>query len=212
MCGYFCDSGLCILTTTIGPSQAHGLRFTLTSHTRLALKYWASCLYWFNKFSMEENHLPPRGLVTAYGIETAIISSDNGLSPVWHKAIICSNHFWCIVNWTLRNKIQWKCNKNAVTLIGENAFRSVVCKIVTTLVKLQFIKILHVIKIMTREKSSEKLSPVEATSLLCISQQYFWIKMWHKFDDHRQHLQIPLPCMSKWLTWYWDSYWLKMGS
>ena len=41
----------------------------------------------------------------------SITGSDNGLSSVWHQAII-----WTIltfVNWTLLNKFQWNCNKYA---------------------------------------------------------------------------------------------------
>ena len=81
--------------------------------------------------------------------------------------------------------------------------RSVVFKLVTTLLRPQYIKIIHVIRIMMheiwQEPFREKLLPIETTLLLCISQQYlgyFWIKMRHKLDDHSQSLQIPLHCMS----------------
>ena len=40
------------------------------------------------------------------------------------------NQCWCIVNWTLTNKLQWNFNQNSDTSIGENACESenVVCK------------------------------------------------------------------------------------
>ena len=49
----------------------------------------------------------------------SIIGSDNGLSPGRRQAIIwkkCSN----IVNWTLRNKVQWNLNPNSYIFIQEN--------------------------------------------------------------------------------------------
>ena len=34
---------------------------------------------------------------------------------------------WHIVIWTLRNKLQWKCNRNWYIFIKENAFENVIC-------------------------------------------------------------------------------------
>ena len=56
-----------------------------------------------------------------------IIGSDNGLSPGRRQAIYlnqCGN----IVNWTLRNKLQWNFNQNSNIFIQENAPESVVCE------------------------------------------------------------------------------------
>ena len=41
-----------------------------------------------------------------------IIGSDNGLSPGRRQAIIL-NQCWYIVNWVLRNKLQWNFNRNS---------------------------------------------------------------------------------------------------
>ena len=38
------------------------------------------------------------------------------------------NRCWCIVNWTLSNKLQWNFNRNSNIFIKENAFWSVVCE------------------------------------------------------------------------------------
>ena len=35
---------------------------------------------------------------------------------------------WIIVNWTLRNKLQWNLTRNSNIFIQENAFESVVCE------------------------------------------------------------------------------------
>ena len=48
-----------------------------------------------------------------------------------------SSHYltqcWNIVNWTLRNKIQWKLNRNSYIFIQENTFEKVVCKMMAIL-------------------------------------------------------------------------------
>ena len=38
------------------------------------------------------------------------------------------NQCWFIVNWTLRNKLQWNSNQNSKNLIHEKAFENVVCE------------------------------------------------------------------------------------
>ena len=53
-----------------------------------------------------------------------IIGSDNGLSAPSHYL----NQCWNIVNWTLRNKFQWNCNRNSNIFIQENAFENIVCE------------------------------------------------------------------------------------
>ena len=39
------------------------------------------------------------------------------------------NQCWNIVNWTLRNKLQWDLNRNSYIFINENAFQNVVWKL-----------------------------------------------------------------------------------
>ena len=52
-----------------------------------------------------------------------IIGSDNGLSPSHYL-----NQCWNIVNWTLRNKLQWNINRNSYIFIQENAFKNIIWK------------------------------------------------------------------------------------
>ena len=49
----------------------------------------------------------------------------------------CLNQCWNIVNWTLRNKLQWNFNRNSYIFIQENAFEKVVCKIAAILCRSQ---------------------------------------------------------------------------
>ena len=55
-----------------------------------------------------------------------IIGSDDGLLPGWRQAITCTNVG--IVNWTLRNKLQWNVNPNSYIFIQETAFEYVIRK------------------------------------------------------------------------------------
>ena len=65
------------------------------------------------------------------------IDSDNGLSPGRHQAIIRTSVGICIVNWTLRNEIQWNVNRNSNTFIEENTFENVVCEVLFISSRLQ---------------------------------------------------------------------------
>ena len=67
-----------------------------------------------------------------------IIVSDNGLSPGRRQAIILPNAG--IVNWTLRNKLQWNFNRNSNVLIQENAFENVVCEMASIVSRSQCVK------------------------------------------------------------------------
>ena len=82
---------------------------------------------------------PLKTKLTHWGQETHIcvdnltmIGSDNGLSPGRRQAII-RIQCWNIVNWKLRNILQWNINRNVYIFIEENAFESVVRKMAATL-------------------------------------------------------------------------------
>ena len=51
------------------------------------------------------------------------------------------NQCWIIVNWTLKNKLQWNLNRNSNIFIEENAFESVVCETAAILSQPQCVKI-----------------------------------------------------------------------
>ena len=50
------------------------------------------------------------------------------------------NQCWNIVNWTLRNKLQWNFNRNYNIFIQENTFESVICKTAAILSRPQYIE------------------------------------------------------------------------
>ena len=64
-----------------------------------------------------------------------IIGSDNGLSPSHYL-----NLWWNIVNWTLRNKLQRKFNRNSNIFIQENALENIVCEMASILSRPQWVK------------------------------------------------------------------------
>ena len=45
--------------------------------------------------------------------------------PIRRQAIL--NQRWVIVNWTLRNKLQWNFDQNKDLFIQENAYENIVC-------------------------------------------------------------------------------------
>ena len=51
------------------------------------------------------------------------------------------NQCWIIVNWTLRNKLQWNLNRNSNIFIQENAFESVVCETASNLSRSQCVNV-----------------------------------------------------------------------
>ena len=61
-------------------------------------------------------------------VTSANIDSDNGLAPSHYQ-----KQWWNIVNWTLRNKLQWNFNRNSYIFIQENAFENVVWKMAAIL-------------------------------------------------------------------------------
>ena len=67
----------------------------------------------------------------------AIIGSDNGLSPdIFWRLLVPSlylNQCWNIVNWTLRNKLQWILNRNLYLFIEENALSKKIQNFVLTM-------------------------------------------------------------------------------
>ena len=60
-----------------------------------------------------------------------IIGSDNGLSSGRSAPSHYLNQCRNIINWSLRNKLQWHFNRNSNIFIQENAFENVVCEMAT---------------------------------------------------------------------------------
>ena len=83
-----------------------------------------------------------------------IIDSDNGLSLPSHYL----NQCWNIVNWILRNKLQWNFIWKSDIFIQENALENVVCEMASILSQPQCLK-----TSLKKEPSRYQLIP---TSLL----------------------------------------------
>ena len=62
----------------------------------------------------------------------------------WHVVCSVASHYlnqcWIIVNWALRNKLQWNLNRNSYIFIQENAFENVVCEMASILSRPQCVK------------------------------------------------------------------------
>ena len=73
---------------------------------------------------------------------------DSELGQHWFRQwlVACSapshylNQCWLIVNWTLRNKLQWNLNQNTKLFIYENAFENAVCEMAAILSRGRWVK------------------------------------------------------------------------
>ena len=68
-----------------------------------------------------------------------IIGSDNGLSPDRRQAIIWTNDK-NMVDFNLRNKLQWNLKRNSCIFIQENAFENVVCEMASIFLGLNVLR------------------------------------------------------------------------
>ena len=62
-----------------------------------------------------------------------IIGSDNGLSPDWRQAIIWANAGILLIGPCMRNKLQWKFNRNSNIFVLQNALENVVWEMTSIL-------------------------------------------------------------------------------
>ena len=69
-----------------------------------------------------------------------IISSNNGLLPVWHLAIIWTNAGLLSIG-HLRKKLQQNFDQNSYIFIKENVFENIIWKMEAILSQLQYVKI-----------------------------------------------------------------------
>ena len=63
------------------------------------------------------------------------IGSGKGLAPNMQQLSHYPNQCWFIVNGTVRNKFQWKLNRNSNIFVNENALENVICEKVGILSK-----------------------------------------------------------------------------
>ena len=98
-------------------------------HCRNDIYFFLRLSHWgLNKLptSLQTTSLTPWGRVTHICI--------NKLT------IIGSNQFWNIVNWTLRNKLQWNFNRNSCIFIKKKASQNVVSKMAAIFYQPQCVK------------------------------------------------------------------------
>ena len=66
-----------------------------------------------------------------------VSESDQYWFRYWLVAYLALSHFlnqcWFIVNWTLRNKLEWNFNQNTKLFIRGNAYENIVCEMAATL-------------------------------------------------------------------------------
>ena len=67
------------------------------------------------------------------------IGLDNGLLPIRHHYL---NQYWVIVNWPLRNKLQWNFNHHTKLFIYKNASENIVCEIAAILSRVRWVNVL----------------------------------------------------------------------
>ena len=85
---------------------------------------------------------PPPPQCHIYALVNRVSSgSDNGFAPIRRQAIIGTNAgIWNIVNWTLRNKVQWNLNRNSCIFIQENVYENIVCEMAAILSRGRWVK------------------------------------------------------------------------
>ena len=74
-------------------------------------------------------------LQTCVGKLTIIGSNNAWMAPSHYL-----NQCWNIVNWTLRNNLQWNFNRNSNIFIQENTLENVVCEMAAILSRAQCVK------------------------------------------------------------------------
>ena len=95
----------------------------------------------FSQTGMAAGSLTHWGRVTHICVgDLTIISSDNGLSPGRHQAIIWTNAGILLIS-ILRNKLQWNPNRNSYIFNQENAIEYVIWKMSDILSRPQCVKL-----------------------------------------------------------------------
>ena len=72
------------------------------------------------------------------------------------------NQCWNIVNWTLGNKVQWKCDRNSYIFIQENALENVVWEMASILSRPQCLKVMAWLLFSTKLNTAYCLGSSEA--------------------------------------------------
>ena len=92
-----------------------------------------------------------------------------------------------IINLVLRVKIQWYIKRNSYISIRENAFESVVCKMVVILSRSHMFRYSGRHRKAHAPKWTQGGGPTDSEYRLCVSAMYDCIKMKHAVIPHRTH-------------------------
>ena len=114
------------------------------------------------------------------------------MACAWSAPSHYLNQCWNIVNWILRNKLQWNFNRNSNIFIQENALENVVCEMASILSRPQCVNPSHESKVLW---------------LLCWDS-----KLW--FSPNQTiiflfRIRNPLQYVSRETVWYVNSLWSR---
>ena len=123
--GFFIVTTRCVPALQPGPpSQTPG---------GLGQSYW----------SVSEVTWPQKSGVSEVGVFRALwpyVFASVNLPSLVHMTVVAWSapshylkQYWNIVNWTLRNKIQWNLNRNSHIFIHKNGFENIICKMAAIL-------------------------------------------------------------------------------
>ena len=120
--------------------------FTLKIETERPLCWRDSryCLHWKSKSQRPvEPVTKPLSAWRPFGFRETCALKISDFSKAYNKTAPSHylNQWWNIVNWTLRNKLQWNFNRNLIIFIQENPFQNVVWKMAAILSRPQCVNL-----------------------------------------------------------------------
>ena len=133
----------------------------------------------------------------------------------WLVAHLAPSHYlnlcWGIVNWTLRNKLQWNFDQNTKFIIHENASENVVCEMAAILFKESWVispstvsqlggSVLWLSGIWVKTLTHWGRDKMDAISQMTFSSAFSWMKMFElKLKFHWSlFLRVQLTIFQHW--------------
>ena len=96
---------------------------------------------WIHHLNPQEEILLLIQKKITYPQSNAIIYSPPSAAclSLWIGSALAPSHYlnqcWVIVNWTLRNKLKWKCSQNTKLFIHKNVSETIVCEMTANLAR-----------------------------------------------------------------------------
>ena len=88
------------------------------------------------------------------------------------------NQCWNIIDWTIRNKLQWNFDQNSYIFIQENAFENVVCEMAAILSLPQCVKYINALAGIEYRADSKLEKDTPYLTYLCELQYVFCQCVW----------------------------------